>query len=705
MYSYTSHYNRLQADEKLVFEEDAVMTLIQERQEKFELDRLAVTTIRTLAIDAVDQANSGHPGMPMGAAPMAYALWSRHMRHNPANPQWINRDRFVLSAGHGSMLLYSLLHLFGYNVPLHELKNFRQWGSLTPGHPEYGHTPGVDATTGPLGQGIGMAIGMALAEAHLAAVYNRVDFPVIDHYTYVLCGDGDLMEGVTGEAASLAGHMGLGKLIVLYDSNDISLDGDLGLSFSENVQKRFDSYNWHVQRVEDGNDLEAIDQAIYSAQADPRPSLIEVKTTIGYGSPNKSGKAGEHGSHGVPLGSEETLLTKQAYGWPTEPNFYIPQEVEQHFAALRMQGIAVEQAWHELFATYESAHPALAESFSQMTSGLLPDGWGSELPVYKPEEKPLATRVASERALNAIARRVPTLIGGSADLESSTKTRIHSSDQLTKSHYSGRNIFFGVREFGMGAALNGLLLHGGIRAYGGTFFVFSDYMRPAVRLAAIMKLPVVYVFTHDSIAVGEDGPTHEPVEQLAALRCIPGMTVLRPADANETSHAWKYAMEQTAGPCALVLTRQPLPVLPGTAELAPPGVPCGAYVLADAPNESDPVAIIIATGSEVQLALGAQQRLAEQGLGVRVVSMPSWELFNKQPQTYKDAVLLPHVKKRLAVEMGSPQGWHPYVGDEGAVMGIERFGASAPASILLPEYGFTTQHVVKRVLSLIARSD
>ncbi|MFE5317494.1 transketolase [Paenibacillus sp. NPDC056579] len=665
------------------------------------IQQKAVNTIRTLAIDAIDKANSGHPGMPMGSAPMAYELWSRFMKHNPSNPKWINRDRFVLSAGHGSMLLYSLLHLFGYDLPLEELKQFRQWGSLTPGHPEYGHTAGVDATTGPLGQGVAMAVGMALAEAHMAATYNRDSFNVMDHYTYAICGDGDMMEGISGEAASLAGHLQLGKLIVLYDSNDISLDGDLSMSFSENVQQRYESYRWHVQLVKDGNDLEAIHKAIAAAQADPRPSLIEVKTVIGYGSPNKSGKAGEHGSHGAPLGKEETRLTKQAYGWPEDKDFYIPEDVQAHFAQFTREGEAHEAAWQAKFEQYRQSYPELAKQFETAVSGQLPEGWDSEVPVYSTDDKAIATRAASELALNALAKKVPHLLGGSADLETSNKTNIKISGRLTRNDYSQRNIFFGVREFAMGAALNGMALHQGVRAFGATFFVFSDYLRPAIRLAAIMKLPVIYVFTHDSIAVGEDGPTHEPIEQLPALRSIPGITVLRPADANETGFAWKHAVQNQSGPVALVLTRQALPNLAGTSTLGAEGLTRGAYVLSDAAN-GKPQAQLIASGSEVQLAVEAQKQLAEQGVHVRVISMPSWELFNQQPQAYKDSVLLPDVEARLAIEMASPQGWHQYVGKQGDVMGIDRFGASAPASKVINEYGFTVDNVVSRVKALLA---
>ncbi|GIP34536.1 transketolase [Paenibacillus sp. J2TS4] len=662
-----------------------------------QLEQLAINTIRTLSIDAVEKAKSGHPGMPMGAAPMAYKLWSKFMHHNPANPEWFNRDRFVLSAGHGSMLLYSMLHLFGYDLSMDELKNFRQWGSKTPGHPEYGHTPGVEATTGPLGQGFAMAVGMAMAEEHLAAVYNRDNYNVVDHYTYAICGDGDLMEGISGEAASLAGHLQLGKLIILYDSNNISLDGELNLSFSENVQQRFEGYGWQVLRVEDGNDLDEIHQAIAAARADYRPTLIEVKTVIGYGSPNKGGTAGAHGTF---LGEDEVKLTKQAYEWQGEEDFYVPDVVRAHFEELKQQGIKQEQAWNEMVAEYKKAYPELGAQFEQAVNGELPEGWDADLPVYSPEDKAIATRKASESALNAIAKNYPMLIGGSADLESSTFTHIAGSGNMTAADNGGRNIYYGVREFGMGAAVNGMMLHGGVRPYGGTFFVFSDYLRPAIRLAAIMNLPVIYVFTHDSIGVGEDGPTHEPIEHLAALRCMPGMKVLRPADGNETSQAWRFAVANQEGPVALVLTRQGLPNLEGTAELAKENLSKGAYVLADAP-EGKPQAILLATGSEVSLAMEARKQLAEQGIGVRVVSMPSWELFDKQPQEYKDSVLLPDVKARLAVEMASSLGWHKYVGDQGDTLCIDQFGASAPADIIMKEYGFTADNVAAKVKALL----
>jgi transketolase len=664
------------------------------------IEQLSIDTIRTLAIDAIEKAKSGHPGMPMGAAPMGYQLFARTMKHNPSNPSWINRDRFVLSAGHGSMLLYALLHLSGYDLPLEEIKNFRQWGSKTPGHPEYGHTPGVDATTGPLGQGIGMAVGMAMAEAQLAATYNREGFPIIDHYTYAICGDGDLMEGVAGEAASLAGHLKLGKLIVLYDSNDISLDGELNLAFSENVAQRFEAYGWQVLRVDDGNDLEAIAKAVEAAQAEKsKPTLIEVKTIIGYGSPNKAGKGGHGGPHGSPLGPEEAKLTKLAYGWDPETEFHVPQEVRDHFAGVKARGERANAEWDKLVEAYKAAHPELARQFELAVGGELPDGWDADLPVYD-GSKAVSTRVASGEALNALAKRVPNLVGGSADLESSTMTHLKGLPVYKPGSYEGRNIYFGVREFAMAAAMNGIALHGGLKVYGGTFFVFTDYLRPAVRLAALMKLPVVYVLTHDSIAVGEDGPTHEPIEQLASIRVIPGLTVIRPADANETAAAWRYAAANRTGPVALVLTRQNLPIVPGTAELARTGVERGAYVIFDAAN-GKPAAQIIATGSEVQLAVAAAKALAEEGIGVRVISMPSWDLFDRQDQAYRDSVLLPDVKARLAVEMAHPFGWERYVGEKGAVLGIDTFGASAPGDRLIREYGFTVEHVVAKVKAML----
>jgi len=665
------------------------------------VEQLSVDTIRTLSIDAIEKAKSGHPGMPMGAAPMAYELWSKFMNHTPTNPNWVNRDRFVLSAGHGSMLLYSLLHLFGYeDTPMEQLKQFRQWGSKTPGHPEFGHTAGVDATTGPLGQGFAMAVGMAMAEAHTAAVYNRENFPIIDHYTYVICGDGDLMEGISGEAASLAGHLKLNKLVVLYDSNDISLDGDLNLAFSENVAQRFQGYGWNYVRVEDGNDLQEINRAIAASKTSDAPTLIEVKTVIGYGSPNKQGKGGHAGPHGSPLGGDEAKLTKEFYEWPHE-EFHVPEQVAAHFAELKAKGDAAEAAWRELFAKYRDAHPELAAQFEAAFAGENPAGWDAAIPTFGTDEKPMATRAASGKVLNAISPNLPTLIGGSADLESSTNTHLNDTGKFQPGSFAERNVYFGVREFAMGAAMNGMALHGGVKAFGGTFFVFSDYLRPAIRLAAIQKLPVVYVFTHDSIAVGEDGPTHEPVEQLAAMRSMIDITVIRPADANETAEAWRFALSQKDRPTALILTRQNLPVLAATAEGAREGIARGAYVVADAPAGTKPAAQIIATGSEVQLAVEAQKALASEGVHVRVISMPSTDRFDAQPKEYRDSVLLPDVKARLVVEMASPFGWHKYAGDEGDVLGISTYGASAPGPKVIEEYGFTVANVVSKVKALL----
>lgn len=665
------------------------------------IEQLSINTIRTLSIDAIEKANSGHPGMPMGAAPMGYELFANVMKHNPSNPTWMNRDRFVLSAGHGSMLLYSLLHLCGYDLSLDELKNFRQWDSKTPGHPEFGHTAGVDATTGPLGQGIAMAVGIAIAEAHLGATYNQENFPVIDHYTYAICGDGDLMEGLSNEAASMAAHMNLNKLIMLYDSNDISLDGELSLSFSENVQKRFEGYGWNVLRVEDGNDLSSIKNAIEAAKKNKQgPTLIEVKTVIGYGSPNKGGKGGHAGPHGSPLGTDETALTKQYYGWPSEPDFFVPEEVAAHFSGVKKKGIALEQDWQNMMSLYKHQYPELAQQFEMAVSGTLPEGWDNDLPVYSHSDKALATRAASGNAINAIAKNYPMLFGGSADLESSTSTHMKGIPVFTQKDYAGRNIYFGVREFAMGGALNGMMLHGGMRAFGGTFFVFSDYLRPAIRLAAIMKLPVIYVFTHDSIGVGEDGPTHEPIEQLPALRIIPNMVVIRPADANETTEAWRFVVSHQDNPYALILTRQGLPVLEGSKEKANQ-LEKGAYVLSDALG-GKPQAQLIATGSEVALAIEAQKELADQGIQVRVISMPSWELFEKQSTTYKESVILPEVKARLAIEMAYPIGWERYVGDQGDILGISQFGASAPGNKIIAEYGFTVENVVTKVKALLS---
>ncbi|MBT2728870.1 transketolase [Bacillus sp. ISL-75] len=654
------------------------------------LDQLAINTIRTLSIDGIEKANSGHPGMPMGSAPMAYTLWAKEMNHNPVNPKWFNRDRFVLSAGHGSMLLYSLLHLFGYDVTIDDLKNFRQWGSRTPGHPEFGHTPGIEATTGPLGQGVAMAVGMAMAERHLAATYNQEGYTIVNHYTYGICGDGDLMEGVSAEAASLAGHLKLGRLIVMYDSNDISLDGDLHLSFSESVEDRFKAYGWQVIRVEDGNDTDAIQKALQEAKTElNRPTLIEVKTVIGYGSPNKAGKSASHGS---PLGKEEIKLTKAAYNWDNEEPFFVPEEVKEHFKQFTLDGQLKEDAWNELYASYKKEYAELAKQFEAAIIGKLPANWEDALPVFTEGEK-IATRVSSGKTLNAAANVVPHFIGGSADLAGSNKTLITSEKNYYIDSYAGRNIWFGVREFAMGAALNGMALHGGVKVFGSTFFVFSDYLRPAIRLAALMKLPVTYVFTHDSIAVGEDGPTHEPVEQLAALRAMPGISILRPADAKETVAAWRLAMESTDTPTALVLTRQDLPTLALSQQTVYVGVKKGAYVVSEANGHAN--GLLLATGSEVSLAMAAQKELESEGIFVSVVSMPSWDRFEKQSLEYKESILPKNIKARLAIEMGSSIGWREYIGDNGSIIAINQFGASAPESILLEKYGFTVENVVK----------
>lgn len=660
--------------------------------------KLAVNTLRTLSIDAVEKAGSGHPGMPMGAAPMAYALWAGDMKHNPRSPGWFNRDRFVLSAGHGSSLLYSLLHLFGYGLTIEDLQNFRQWGSRTPGHPEFGHTPGVDATTGPLGQGIAMAAGMAMAERHLAAVYNKEQFPLVDHYTYCICGDGDLMEGVSAEAASLAGHLGLGRLIVLYDSNDISLDGELKMSFSESVEDRFTAYGWQVLRVTDGNSVEDIQAAIAAGRAnEEQPTLIEVKTVIGYGSPNKGGTSA---CHGAPLGAEEARAVKAAYEWVHEP-FEVPAAVKAHFAELALQGEQAEMDWNELRREYELQFPQLAVRFHAAVSGEMAPDWQEHLPQFTPGQS-LATRESSGRVLNAAAQVIPQLIGGSADLASSNKTLLKDSGNYSRGAYAGRNLWFGVREFAMGAAMNGMVLHGGVKVFGATFFVFSDYLRPAIRLAALMKLPVTYVFTHDSVAVGEDGPTHEPIEQLASLRAMPGLSVIRPADAKETAAAWRLALESKDAPTALILSRQNLPTLAIEDHAAYEGVKRGAYIVSPAAEEAE--GLLLATGSEVSLAIAAQALLAGEGVHVSVVSMPSWDRFEQQPPEYRESVLPSALKVRLAVELGSPFGWREYTGEAGQTLTLSSFGASAPAEVLFREYGFTPENVALQFKRLAAQN-
>ncbi len=661
------------------------------------LDELCINTIRFLSVDAVQQANSGHPGMPMGAAPMAYVLWTKFLRHSPRNPGWLDRDRFVLSAGHGSMLLYSLLHLSGYDLSLDDLKNFRQWGSKTPGHPEYGDTPGVETTTGPLGQGFATGVGMAIAERHLAARFNKSNHDIVDHYTYGIISDGDLMEGISHEAASFAGHLKLGKLIYLYDDNHISIEGKTDIAFTENRLQRFEAYGWHVQQVEDGNDLQAIEDALTAARNETnRPSLVAVRTSIGFGSPNRQDTAK---AHGEPLGDEERRLTKEKLGWPQEPTFYIPEEALSHFRKSVDKGLELEQQWTESFRNYLNEYPDQGSMFEKQIKGELPQFWDKEIPLFPADPKGKATRVISGQVLNAIAKNVPALMGGSADLAPSNKTWIDNEENFQAGSYDQRNIHFGVREFGMTAALNGMALHGGFIPYGGTFLIFSDYMRPAIRLAALMKQHVIYVLTHDSIGLGEDGPTHQPIEHLASLRSMPNVTVLRPADANETAEAWKFAIKSNKGPTVLALTRQSLPTLDrtvfGPAEL----LHRGAYILKDA--DGTPDALILASGSEVKLALEAAETLAQDGVAARVVSMPSWELFDDQTQEYKNSVLPENVKARVSIEAGATQGWHKYLGMNGKAIGLDHFGASAPINDLFTNFGITADSVVQAVKSLV----
>ncbi|NKE70259.1 transketolase [Candidatus Manganitrophus noduliformans] len=663
-----------------------------------DLDPLCVNTLRFLAADAVQKANSGHPGTPMGLAPLGYLLWTRFLKHNPRNPQWPDRDRFVLSAGHASMLLYSLLHLTGYDLPLEEIRRFRQWGSKTPGHPEYGHTPGVETTTGPLGQGFANGVGMAMAERFLAARFNRPGYDIVDHNTYVIAGDGDMMEGITSEAASLAGNLRLGKLICFYDDNHITIEGSTDLAFCENVKKRFEAYCWHVVAVhDDGNDLDAISEAIRSAQAETdRPSLIIVRTHIGYGSPHKQDTAQ---AHGEPLGEEEVARTKQNLGWPPAPDFYIPDAALRHYRKGVEKGQRLEADWQRRFAAYAAEYPDLAEGWRRVMNGTLPEEWDAEIKKYRPKG-PMATRQASGEVLNRVAPALPTLIGGSADLAPSTNTYLKGMGDFLADQDGGRNIHFGVREHGMGGILNGMALHRGVIPYGGTFLIFSDYMKPSIRLAALMNLPVIYVFTHDSIGLGEDGPTHQPIEQLAGLRAIPNLTVIRPADATETEAAWRLAIERRGGPVALVLTRQKLPLL-DRSRYAPAGlVEKGAYLLTETQGRPAEL-ILIATGSEVHLALEAAQKLASQGMAVRVVSMPSWELFEKQPVEYRNAVLPPEITARVSIEAASTFGWRRYVGLKGDAIGRDDFGASAPGEVVLREFGFTAENVMTRVLKLL----
>jgi transketolase len=663
-----------------------------------QLDQLCINTIRFLAVDAVQKANSGHPGMPMGAAPMAYVLWTRFLKHDPAKPAWPNRDRFVLSAGHGSMLLYSLLHLTGYDMPLEELKQFRQWGSKTPGHPEHWLTPGIETTTGPLGQGFGNGVGMAIAQKYLAAHFNRPGHEIVDYNVYAIAGDGDLMEGVSSEAASLAGHLKLDNLIYFYDDNHISIEGNTELAFTEDRGKRFEAYDWFVQKVEDGNDLDAIDAAIRKAQSERgRPSVIMVRTHIGYGSPNKHDSAEAHGS---PLGVEEVKLTKQNLKWPLEPAFLVPDEAAAHFRLAVAKGAEAESAWEAKLAAYRKAFPDLAAEWDRFTRGELPAGWQAKIPTFSSADKPMATRQASGKVLNAISPVLPTLLGGSADLAPSTDTLIKAETAFGPGSYGGRNFHFGVREHGMGSIINGMALSGLI-PYGATFFIFSDYLRPSLRLASLMDAHAIYVFTHDSVFLGEDGPTHEPIEHLAACRAIPHMCLIRPADANETGVAWRVAIEHK-GVVALILTRQALPIIDRSKYGAAEGLEKGAYILADAKGKT-PEVILIATGSEVAVTLEAYEKLSAEGIAARLVSMPSWDLFEKQTQAYRDEVLPPTVTARLAVEAAAAFGWERYVGAKGKVLGINRFGASAPAKIIAEKLGFTAANVAKLAHEVLGR--
>ncbi len=658
--------------------------------------QLAINTIRFLAIDMVEAAKSGHPGAPMGQAAMAYQLWTQHLAFDPQQPEWPNRDRFVLSCGHASALIYALLHLAGYDLSIDQLKNFRQLDSQTPGHPEYGHTPGVETTTGPLGQGLATAVGMAIGEQMLAERFNRSDFPLFDYRTWVIASDGDLMEGVTSEACSLAGHLRLGKLICLYDDNRISIDGSTDLTFSENVLQRYESYGWHVAEVEDGNDLQALDQAMAAATAEAdRPSLISVHTHIGFGSPNKQDSAAAHGS---PLGDEEAARTRVALDWPEDARFLVPEEATAAFAHAAQRGAQKHAGWQELLDEYRRQHPRPAAELDRRLARSLDDDFAAGIPEFTPEDGPMATRKASGAVLNGLARNTPELAGGSADLTGSNKTFLDGQPVFSAEKRDAPNFHFGVREHAMGSILNGLALTPGFIPYGGTFLIFSDYMRPAIRIAALMGLHVVYVFTHDSIFLGEDGPTHQPISQLLSLRSIPNLLVLRPADAAETAEAWKVAAAHRGGPVALSLTRQGLPILAETLEGAAEGVPCGGYVLSGA--DSDPDLILIATGSEVPLVVDAGRQLSEDGVNVRVVSLPSWELFDAQSDHYRQSVL-PATGKRLAVEAASPLGWERYVGDQGDILGIEGFGASAPAGDLAERYGFTVANVIERAQRLL----
>ncbi|MCI0483340.1 MAG: transketolase [candidate division NC10 bacterium] len=662
------------------------------------LDQLSIATIRTLAMDAVQKANSGHPGTPMALAPLAYVLWTKFLRHNPGNPKWFNRDRFVLSAGHASMLLYAMLHLSGYDLSLEDIKKFRQWGSKTPGHPEHGVTPGVETTTGPLGQGFLNAVGMAMAEAHLASVFNRMDFDIVDHHTYAICGDGDLMEGASHEAASLAGHLGLGKLICVYDDNHISIEGPTDLAFSEDVSKRFEACHWHVQNLGDqANDLAAIANAFeHAREVKDQPSLIILRSHIGFGAPNRQDT---REAHGEPLGEEEVKLAKRSYGWPDE-KFLVPDAVLAHMRHALDRGRGLEEEWNGRFAAYKKSYSRIAERLEQAIAGNLPSDWDSSIPVFDPQGGSMATRVASGKVLNALAAKIPWLLGGSADLSPSTRTLIDDSGYFSRDQYANRNIAWGVREHAMCGCSSGMSLHGGVRPYASTFFIFSDYARPSIRLAALMKQPVIYVMTHDSIGLGEDGPTHQPVEHLASFRAMPNICVIRPADANETAYAWRAALMRKNGPTMLVLSRQGVPIFDRSRVAGAEGLLKGAYILSREKG-SAPHIILIASGSEVQLILRAQEVLAQANVDARVVSMPSWELFSEQPASYREEVLPQGIRVRLAVEAGSPLGWRDWVGDAGDVIGVTSFGESAPGEEVLANYGFTVENIVERATRLV----
>lgn len=659
----------------------------------------ALNTLRFLAVDGVQTANSGHPGLPMGGAAMAYTIWTRHLRHDPKNPKWFDRDRFILSGGHGSMLLYALLHLTGYDVTLDDLKQFRQWGSITPGHPEYGLTPGVETTTGPLGQGFANGVGMAIAEAKLAAHFNKPGINIIDHYTYAIVTDGDLMEGVTAEAASLAGHLQLGKLIYLYDDNHISIDGDTVNTFTEDRGKRFEAYGWHVQYVKDGNDVDEIDKAIIAAKLDPRPSLIICKTIIGYGLPNRQGTAR---AHGEPPGDEELNAAKEKAGWPLEPRFLVPEDMLNHYRIAINKGSELVTGWNKKLAEYMGQFPQEGSELLRRIEGRLPENWEVMLPDFAADPKGIATRAASGQVINAMAPGVPELTGGSADLSPSTNTWIKGEDSFQARTQNGRNFYFGVREHGMGSVVNGMAYHGGLVPYGATFLVFSDYMRPAVRLSALSHLHAIWIFTHDSIGLGEDGPTHQPVEQLAALRAIPHLSVIRPADANEVSAAWKVALQNSSGPTALLLSRQPVSVLSRQIYAPASRLEKGAYILADL-GKGKPDVILMASGAEVSLIATAGDLLAKQGLNVRLVSFPSWDLFKSQPVEYRKSVLPDDITARLAVEAGSPFGWREWVGDRGDILAIDGYGASAPAKVLFEKYGFTETNIVAKAKALLEK--